>query len=138
MQWMMLQQPEPKDYVIATGKQHSVRDFVSWSASELGISLRFKGCGVDEIGIVDSIDSGVSNCVSVGDVIVRIDPSYFRPSDVSSLLGDSSKAKSDLGWKPEITAQEMCVEMVKNDFELAIASLNYKDPSRSLNQGIGD
>lgn len=119
MQWMMLQQDTPEDYVIATGVQHSVRDFVRWSAAELGIVLRFEGLGVDEVGIVDSVDRTISTVLNVGDVIVRVDPRYFRPAEVETLLGDPSKAKEKLGWTPEITVQEMCAEMVREDLKAA-------------------
>ena len=119
MQWMMLQQEEADDYVIATGVQFSVRQFITWTANELGISIRFNGSGIDEIGIVDSVDSSISPYVKAGDVIVRIDPRYFRPAEVETLLGDPSKAKDKLGWEPNITAQEMCAEMVAGDLEIA-------------------
>ncbi|WP_435419192.1 GDP-mannose 4,6-dehydratase [Parerythrobacter aurantius] len=115
MQWMMLQQDEPEDFVIATGVQHSVRDFIRWSAEELGIGLRFEGTGIDEIAIVDTITGDDAPAVKVGDVVVRIDPRYFRPTEVETLLGDPAKAKAKLGWVPEITAQEMCNEMVAAD-----------------------
>ena len=115
MQWMMLQQDNPEDFVIATGVQYSVRQFIQWSAAELGITLRFEGCGVDEIAIVESIKGGDAPSLSVGDVIVRVDPRYFRPAEVETLLGDPAKAKKVLGWVPEITAQEMCAEMVMYD-----------------------
>jgi len=115
MQWMMLQQKEPHDFVIATGVQHSVRQFIQWSALELGITLRFEGSGIDEVAIVDSVLGPDNVGVSVGDVIMKIDPRYFRPAEVDSLLGDPSLAKKLLGWTPEISAQEMCVEMVRSD-----------------------
>ena len=115
MQWMMLQQDEPQDFVIATGVQHSVREFIAWSASELGIMLRFEGSGIDEVAIVEKITGADNPGVKVGDVVVKIDPRYFRPTEVESLLGDSSKAKELLGWTPEISAQEMCSEMVRAD-----------------------
>jgi GDPmannose 4,6-dehydratase len=115
MQWMMLQQDEPQDFVIATGVQYTVREFIKWSAEELGITLRFDGVGVDEVGIVEKIEGKDSPGVKVGDVLVRIDPKYFRPAEVETLLGDPAKAKNLLGWVPEITAQEMCAEMVKVD-----------------------
>ncbi len=118
MQWMMLQQEKPEDYVIASGKQYSVRQFLEWSAKELGITLRFEGSGIDEIGVVESIDSPSSN-INIGDVIVKIDSRYFRPAEVETLLGDPSKAKKDLGWVPEISAQEMCAEMVREDLKIA-------------------
>ncbi|MGH1331515.1 MAG: GDP-mannose 4,6-dehydratase [Paracoccaceae bacterium] len=119
MQWMMLQQEAPDDFVIATGVQYSVRQFIEWSAAELGISLRFEGTGIEEIGVVDAIDSEKAPALSVGDVIIRIDPRYFRPAEVETLLGDPTKAKERLGWVPEITAQEMCTEMVAEDLKTA-------------------
>ena len=115
MQWMMLQQDKPQDFVIATGIQHSVREFIGWSASELGITLRFEGSGIDEVAIVEKITGSDSPGVKVGDIVVKIDPRYFRPTEVESLLGDPSKAKELLGWTPEISAQEMCSEMVNAD-----------------------
>ena len=119
MQWMMLQQDKPDDFVIATGKQYSVREFITWSASELGMEVNFTGEGIDEIGTVVNVDQGRAPAVKLGDVIVRVDPRYFRPSEVETLLGDPTKAKEVLGWVPEITAQEMCAEMVANDVEEA-------------------
>jgi len=119
MQWMMLQQDKPEDFVIATGVQFSVRQFILWTAEELGITLSFKGTGVDEQGIVTAVDTKVSPAVKVGDVLVRVDPRYFRPTEVETLLGDPSKAKQKLGWVPEITVQEMCKEMVETDLAQA-------------------
>ncbi|WP_434429000.1 GDP-mannose 4,6-dehydratase [Aeromonas veronii] len=119
MQWLMLQQETPEDFVIATGVQYSVREFIKWSAAELGITLRFEGEGVNEKGIVEKISGTDAPCVSVGDVIVQIDPRYFRPAEVETLLGDPTKAKQKLGWVPEITAREMCAEMVANDLNHA-------------------
>ena len=103
MQWLMLQQKEAEDYVIATGVQYSVRQFIEWTAAELGMHIEWKGSGVDEVGMVN------------GKAIVRIDPRYFRPTEVETLLGDPSKAKNKLGWVPEISAQTMCKEMVAVD-----------------------
>ena len=117
MQWMMLQQAQAEDFVIATGVQYSVRQFITWSAAELGLSLRFEGQGVDEIAVVDSITGNNAPGLKVGDVIVKIDPRYFRPTEVETLLGDPSKAKAKLGWTPEITVQEMCAEMVASDLK---------------------
>ena len=117
MQWMMLQQEQAEDFVIATGVQYSVRQFITWSAAELGLSLRFEGQGVDEIAVVDSITGNNAPGLKVGDVIVKIDPRYFRPTEVETLLGDPSKAKAKLGWTPEITVQEMCAEMVASDLK---------------------
>jgi GDPmannose 4,6-dehydratase len=119
MQWLMLQQDLAEDYVIATGKQYSVRQFIIWSAAELGIALRFEGSGVDEVAIVESVDGNNAPFIKPGDVILRIDPRYFRPTEVETLLGDPSKAKEKLGWIPEITVQEMCAEMVKEDLHIA-------------------
>ncbi|MFY9240082.1 MAG: GDP-mannose 4,6-dehydratase [Roseovarius sp.] len=119
MQWMMLQQDAPEDFVIATGTQYSVREFVQWSAAELGIALEFSGTGLDEIATVTAVTSDAAPAVKVGDVILRIDPRYFRPAEVETLLGDPSKAKQKLGWVPQITAQEMCAEMVRADLKTA-------------------
>jgi len=115
MQWMMLQQAQAEDFVIATGVQYSVRQFIQWSAAELGITLRFEGQGVEELAIVESITGDNAPALKVGDVVVRIDPRYFRPTEVETLLGDPTKAKTKLGWIPEITVQEMCTEMVATD-----------------------
>ena len=98
MQWMMLQQDAPDDFVIATGKKYSVRQFIIWAAAELGITIRFDGKGVNEIGIVDKIEGNSCPAISIGDVIIRIDSRYFRPVEVDNLLGDPSKAKEKLGW----------------------------------------
>jgi GDPmannose 4,6-dehydratase len=119
MQWMMLQQPTPEDFVIATGQQYSVREFITWSAAELGITLRFEGSGVDERGVVTAIDGTAAPAVRVGDTVVRVDPRYFRPAEVETLLGDPTKARQRLGWVPEITAQQMCAEMVAEDLKAA-------------------
>jgi GDPmannose 4,6-dehydratase len=107
MQWMMLQQDKPEDFVIATGLQYSVRQFIEWTADELGMKIHWDGSGVNEIGY----NNGVP--------IIRIDPRYFRPTEVETLLGDPSKAKQKLGWIPEITAQNMCKEMVEEDLAQA-------------------
>ena len=119
MQWMMLQQEVAEDFVIATGVQYSVRQFIIWSAQELGLTLEFSGDGVNEIATVTSIVGDDAPEINIGDVIVRIDPRYFRPSEVETLLGDPSKAKKKLGWTPEITVQEMCAEMVSLDLKVA-------------------
>ena len=115
MQWLMLQQEHPEDFVIATGVQYSVRQFVEWVAQELGVSLRFEGEGEKECAIVSAISGDKTPALKVGDVIVKVDPRYFRPTEVETLLGDPSKAKQKLGWIPEITVQQMCQEMVEND-----------------------
>lgn len=119
MQWMMLQQEKPEDFVIATGLQYSVRDFITWSAAEFGVTLCFKGEGVDEIAVVDHIEGNDAPALQVGDLVMRIDPRYFRPAEVENLLGDPSNAKVKLGWVPQITAQEMCAEMVAEDLKTA-------------------
>jgi len=115
MQWMMLQQEKPEDFVIATGVQFSVRQFIEWSAAELGIRLKFEGKGIEERAVVADIEGDNAPALKVSDVVMRIDPRYFRPTEVETLLGDPSKAKQKLGWVPEITVQEMCKEMVLND-----------------------
>lgn len=119
MQWMMLQQEQPEDFVIATGVQYSVREFIRWSAAELGIRLRFEGSGVDEVAIVEHIEGDKAPALEVGAVVVRVDPRYFRPAEVETLLGDPAKAKTRLGWVPEISVQEMCAEMVREDLKAA-------------------
>ena len=115
MQWMMLQQEEAKDFVIATGVQYSVRQFIDMAAKELGITLKFEGTGVDEKATVQSVEGDKAPAVKPGDVLVQVDPRYFRPAEVETLLGDPSKAKAALGWVPEITLAEMCAEMVAED-----------------------
>ena len=119
MQWMMLQQDQPRDYVIATGVQYTVRQFIEKAARQLGITLGFEGKGVDERAIVRSVEGGKASAVKIGDVLVKVDPRYFRPAEVETLLGDPSKAKIELGWIPEITLDEMVQEMVTNDLESA-------------------
>jgi len=119
MQWLMLQQEVPRDFVIATGKQYSVREFIVWTANALGIDIEFKGSGVDEVGVVTDVSGDLAPMVSAGQEIIRIDPRYFRPAEVETLLGDPSKAKRELGWEPQITAQELCNEMVIEDHKAA-------------------
>ena len=119
MQWMMLQQERPDDFVIATGQQYTVREFMTWTAAELGLSIEFTGTGTEEVATVTAVHSDRAPSVKVGDVIMRIDPRYFRPAEVDTLLGDPKKAKEKLGWTPEITAQEMCSEMVEADLVAA-------------------
>jgi GDPmannose 4,6-dehydratase len=119
MQWMMLQQDKPQDFVIATGLQYSVREFIIWSAAELGVTLRFEGQGVEEKGYVATVEGDKAPALTVGDCIVAVDPRYFRPTEVDTLLGDPSKAKAELGWVPEITAQQICAEMVAEDLKAA-------------------
>jgi GDPmannose 4,6-dehydratase len=119
MQWLMLQQDKPEDYVIATGVQHSVREFVLATANELGIEIEFSGEGVNEIGTVYAIHGDKAPAVKVGDVIIDVNPRYFRPTEVETLLGDPTKAKEKLGWVPEIMLQEMVREMVEHDLTIA-------------------
>tara|TARA_B110000090_G_scaffold209736_2_gene267580 strand:- start:2030 stop:3199 length:1170 start_codon:yes stop_codon:yes gene_type:complete len=117
MQWMMLQQEKPEDFVIATGVQFTVRDFINWSAKELGVSLKFEGEGINEVAIVDNIDGDKAPALSKGQIIMRVDERYFRRAEVETLLGDPTKAKEKLGWVPEISVQEMCKEMVLEDYK---------------------
>ena len=119
MQWLMLQQDLPKDYVIATGKQYSVKQFIVWSAEALGIILEFNGNGLDEVGRVVDIKGDKAPGVKIGQEIVKVDKRYFRPSEVETLLGDPSKAKKELNWEPTITAKEMCEEMIEEDLKTA-------------------
>ncbi|MGV3741110.1 MAG: GDP-mannose 4,6-dehydratase [Burkholderiaceae bacterium] len=113
MQWLMLQQEQPEDFVIATGMQYSVRDFVNAAAAELGMTLRWEGSGVDEVGYV--VDAGPHGGAQVGQAIVRVDPRYFRPAEVETLLGDASKAHAKLGWKPRTSFDQLVKEMVESD-----------------------
>ncbi len=117
MQWLMLQQDQPDDFVIATGVQYSVRDFIRKAAARLGVTLRFQGTGVEEQGVVESVTGDAAPAVRPGDVIVAVDPRYFRPAEVETLLGDPTKAKEKLGWVPEITLDQMVEEMVTHDLE---------------------
>ena len=121
MQWMMLQQEKADDFVIATGVQYSVRQFIEWTAQELDMQISWKGKGVNEVGYVNNKPT------------VRIDPSYFRPTEVETLLGDPSKAKQKLGWVPEITAQQMCSEMVTADLAQAKRHVLLKASGFSVN-----
>jgi GDPmannose 4,6-dehydratase len=131
MQWLMLQQKVPKDYVIATGRQHSVRDFVDISARELGITLEWQGEGLAEKGIVAGVDADrlpalcppgidVRLRVQPGDCLVEIDSRYFRPAEVESLLGNAAQARQDLCWSPRITFEEMVTEMIRHDLQEAV------------------
>ncbi|MBO9412586.1 MULTISPECIES: GDP-mannose 4,6-dehydratase [unclassified Ruegeria] len=119
MQWLMLQQDAPEDFVIATGVQYSVRQFIEWSAAELGVTLEFSGEGVEEVATVKAVEGENAPALQPGDVVMRIDPQYFRPAEVETLLGDPSKAKTKLGWVPELTVQDMCSEMVSEDLKTA-------------------
>jgi GDPmannose 4,6-dehydratase len=127
LQWMMLQQDSPQDYVIATGEQYSVRQFVLWSACELGITLRFEGEGVDEVGVVEAVDGDRAPHVAVGDTVVRVDPRYFRPTEVETLLGDAGKAESVMSWKPTIGIRDLVAEMVAHDYDVAARLAYLKD-----------
>jgi GDPmannose 4,6-dehydratase len=138
MQWMMLQEDTPDDFVIATGKQYSVREFIQWSAQELGLKISFSGNGTDEIATIENIDGDLAPALKVGDVIMKIDPRYFRPAEVETLLGDPSKAKNKLGWVPEITAQEMCAEMIKEDYKAAKRVSILKDHGLELPVSLED
>ena len=119
MQWMMLQQDQPEDFVIATGVQYTVRQFIEWSAAELGIALSFEAKGLNEKAVVTKIEGDKAPALKVGDVIMQIDPRYFRPTEVETLLGDPTKAKEKLGWIPEITVQQIVKEMVDADLQEA-------------------
>jgi len=119
MQWMMLQQPEADDYVIATGVQHSVRDFVDAAAAELGIRLAWEGQGEDECARVAESDRARWPALGIGDTVVRVDAQYYRPTEVETLLGDATKARTRLGWEPEITFKELVSEMVRSDLGIA-------------------
>lgn len=117
-QWLMLQQPVPDDYVVATGEQHAVRDFVRWAAEDLGLVLRFEGEGTQEVGVVDSVaDPAVAPALQPGACVVRVDARYFRPAEVETLLGDAAKARSVLGWRPTTSARALCREMVAADLD---------------------
>ena len=119
MQWLMLQQTEAEDFVIATGKQVSVREFITRSAAQLGVTLRFEGQGIHEVGMVQAITGDKAPALAVGQVVVKIDPRYFRPTEVETLLGDATKARQKLGWVPEITLDQMIEEMVAHDLDQA-------------------
>lgn len=133
MMWMMLQQEQPEDFVISTGTQYSVRQFIIWSAKELGINLCFQGSGLGEVAIVDTIESDKAPALKAGQIIIRIDPRYFRPTEVETLLGDSSKAKAKLGWIPEISTHQMCKEMVLSDYELSKRNLLLRNSGFQVN-----
>jgi GDPmannose 4,6-dehydratase len=119
MQWLMLQQDISEDFVIATGVQFTVREFIVRSAKQLGITLKFEGRAENERGIVIAIEGDSAPALKIGDTIVRIDPRYYRPTEVETLMGDPTKAKDKLGWTPEITIDQMIEEMVANDLDQA-------------------
>ena len=137
MQWLMLQQNDPEDFVIATGMQFSVRQFIIWSAQQLGITLRFSGQGVEEVGIISKVEpvngKVLAPALTVGDVVIRVDPRYFRPTEVETLLGDPAKAKTKLGWTPELTVQQMCAEMVAADLTEAQRNALLKSHGYEVN-----
>ena len=136
MQWLMLQQQEPRDYVIATGQQTSVRDFIERSAQQLGITLRFEGSGTDEKGIVENIDAAKADpgiTVKPGDTAVAIDPRYYRPAEVETLLGDPTLAKEQLGWQPTTTLDQMIEEMVASDLAAAKKNRLLRDSGYEVN-----
>jgi GDPmannose 4,6-dehydratase len=132
MQWLMLQQEQADDFVIATGIQYSVRQFIIWSAEELGVTLKFTGHGIDEVATVTEIRGNKAPGIKVGDVIVKIDPQYFRPTEVETLLGDPTKASTKLGWKPEISVRVMCSEMINSDLNIAKMNSLIKKHETSL------
>ena len=136
MQWRMLQASEPRDYVIATGQQHSIKDFILWSAQELGIVIEFSGEGCDERGIVVSVDKELCPNIDVGDVIVRVDPRYFRPTEVETLLGDPALASNDLQWSPTVTAREMCREMIAEDYKDAKRAALLQDHNLAVPRSL--
>jgi GDPmannose 4,6-dehydratase len=138
MQWLMLQGDEPRDYVIATGEQFSVRQFIDWSASQLGVTLEFQGEGVDEVGVVSAILGDLAPALKVGDTIVKVSPKYFRPSEVETLLGDPTLAKTDLGWVPTISTRDMCIEMVESDYLQAQRNvmLHHKSVNTNSIRGV--
>jgi len=138
MQWLMLQQEQPEDFVIATGVQYSVREFIKWSAAALGIDLEFQGYGVDEIGVVVGVNADQPCEVAEGDVVVRVRSRYFRPAEVETLLGDPSYASKKLGWTPEISVEEMCSEMVASDLEEARRVKLLRDHGHKTSIGSED
>ena len=137
MQWMMLQNETPEDFVIATGQQHSVRDFVTWAASDLGLTLSFEGEGLDEVARVVRVAGRYAPGVKPGDIILRIDPEYFRPAEVETLLGDASLARARLGWVPETTPRQMCTEMVTADLMAAQQTAALRDQGYAVSVASG-
>jgi GDPmannose 4,6-dehydratase len=131
-QWLMLQQDVPEDFVIASGTQHSVRDFVRWAAEDLGLTLDFRGHGLDEEAVVVAVTGDRAPAVRVGDVVLRIDPRYFRPAEVETLLGDATRARERLGWQPRITARQMCAEMVAADLDDARRTALLRDHGHAV------
>lgn len=134
LQWLMLQQPQPEDFVVATGEQYSVRQFVSQAALELGLRLEWRGNGVEEVGVVGSAVDDSMNSLVQGDIVVRVDPRYFRPTEVDSLLGDARKARAKLGWQPRVGFEDLVAEMAREDYNLArrdfvVAQHGFRAPS---------
>ena len=117
MQWLMLQQSSPEDFVIATGKNYSIRTFIKWATSALGIEIEYSGTGINEVGVVSKIKGNLAPKIRLGQTIIRIDPKFYRPAEVDALIGDPSKAKRLLGWEPGVTAEQVCLEMMKNDYD---------------------
>ena len=138
LQWLMLQQEKPEDFVIATGEQYSVRQFILWAAEDVGMQLRFEGKGVEEVAVVVSAKGELAPAVRPGDVVLRIYPRYFRPAEVDALLGDASKAREILGWKPSITVREMCAEMVAADVKVAQCHALLKKHGFEIGESMGD
>ncbi len=132
MQWLMLQQDKPQDFVIATGVQYSVRDFINLAAGELGITLEFQGEGEHEQGLVAAISGDICTNLNEGDVIVAVDPHYYRPAEVETLLGDPGKAKRELGWNPETTLEQLISEMMAHDLEQAKLRLLLKQHGHDI------
>jgi GDPmannose 4,6-dehydratase len=135
MQWLMLQQAQPEDYVIATGQQHSVREFATRAAAALGVTLAFRGQGLDEVGVVAAVQGDLAPGCKPGDTVLRIDPRYHRPTEVDSLVGDASKAQRQLGWAPSIGFDALVREMVEADYQIArcdalVGSAGFAVPGR--------
>jgi GDPmannose 4,6-dehydratase len=137
MQWMMLQNDTPEDFVIATGQQHSVRDFVTWAAADLGLTLSFEGEGLHEVARVVHVARRYVPGVKAGDIILRVDPEYFRPAEVETLLGDASLARARLGWVPETPARQMCTEMVTADLLAARQTAALRDQGFAVSVAMG-
>lgn len=138
MQWLMLQQDSPEDYVISSGVHSSVREFISLTAKNLGVTLEFEGEGIEEIGVVSSVAGDNAPFIEEGMVVVRVNPRYFRPAEVEELLGDSKKAKAELGWEAEISLEEMCREMVESDLAEAKKNRVLKEHGHTVIIGQED
>lgn len=137
MQWLMLQQEKPDDFVIATGAQHSVREFIEWSAHALGLTLCFEGSDTEEKAVVTAVIGKKAPGIKPGDVILRVDPRYYRPTEVETLLGDPTKAKTELGWVPKYTARQVCEEMIDEDLKLAKKQALLKQHARHAFDVLG-